>query len=119
EIQPRVLDLNERLKDIGKLLRPLMGDDVEILIVSKSPAAVVEAAPGQLDQVVVNLALNTRDAMPHGGKFILEPRAARIDEAFAEQHQAMAAGKCGVLAVSGTGNGMDEATVSRIFEPFF
>src|SRR5208282_4000434 len=64
EIQPRVLDLNERLKDIGKLLRPLMGDDVEILIVSKSPAAVVEADPGQLDQVVVNLAVNARDAMP-------------------------------------------------------
>jgi PAS domain S-box-containing protein len=119
EIQPRVLDLNERLKDIGKLLRPLMGDDVEILIVSKSPAAVVEADPGQLDQVVVNLAVNARDAMPNGGKFILETRAARFDEAFAEQHQAMAAGKYVVLAVSDTGNGMDEATVSRIFEPFF
>jgi hypothetical protein len=119
EIQPRVLDLNERLKDIGKLLRPLMGDDVEILIVSKSPAAVVEADPGQLDQVVVNLAVNARDAMPNGGKFILETRAARFDEAFAEQHQDMAAGKYVVLAVSDTGNGMDEATVSRIFEPFF
>ena len=119
EIQPRVLDLNERLKDIGKLLRPLMGDDVEILIVSKSPAAVVEADPGQLDQVVVNLAVNARDAMPNGGKFILETRATSFDEAFAEQHQNMAAGKYVVLAVSDTGNGMDEATVSRIFEPFF
>ncbi len=119
EIQPRVLDLNERLKDIGKLLRPLMGDDVEILIVSKSPAAVVEADPGQLDQVMVNLAVNARDAMPNGGKFILETRATRFDEAFAEQHQNMAAGKYVVLAVSDTGNGMDEATVSRIFEPFF
>jgi len=119
DVQPRVLDLNERLKDIGKLLRPLMGDDVEILIVSKSPAAVVEADPGQLDQVLVNLAVNARDAMPNGGKFILETRAARFDEAFAEQHQAMAAGKYVVLAVSDTGNGMDEATVARIFEPFF
>ena len=118
-IQPRVLDLNERLKDVGKLLRPLMGDDVEILIMSKSPAAVVEADPGQLDQIVVNLAVNARDAMPRGGKFILETRAERFDESFAEQHQAMAAGKYVVLAVSDTGNGMDEATVSRIFEPFF
>ncbi len=118
-IQPRVLDLNDRLKDIGKLLRPLMGDDVEILIVSKSPAAVVEADPGQLDQIVVNLAVNARDAMPRGGKFILETRAAKFDEAFAEQHQNMAAGKYVLLAVSDTGNGMDEATVSRIFEPFF
>ena len=118
-IHPCVLDLNERLKDISKLLRPLMGDDVEILIVSTSPAAVIEADPGQLDQIVVNLAVNARDAMPHGGKFILETRAARFDQAFAEQHQAMAAGRYVVLAVSDTGSGMDEATVSRVFEPFF
>jgi len=118
-IQPRVLDLNERLKDVSKLLRPLMVDDVEILIMSKSPTAVVEADPGQLDQIVVNLAVNARDAMPRGGKFILETRAERFDEGFAEQHQAMSAGKYVVLAVSDTGNGMDEATASRIFEPFF
>ncbi|MGA7567149.1 MAG: PAS domain S-box protein [Terriglobales bacterium] len=118
-VQPRVLDLNERLKDVSKLLRPLMGDDVEILIVSKSPTAVVEADPGQLDQIVVNLAVNARDAMPRGGKFILETGAARFDETFAEQHQNMPPGKYVLLAVSDTGTGMDEATVSRIFEPFF
>ena len=118
-IQPRLLDLNERLKDVSKLLRPLMGDDVEVLIVSRSPSAVVEADPGQLDQIVVNLAVNARDAMPRGGKFILETGTAKFDEAFAEQRQAMPAGKYVVLAISDTGNGMDEATVSRIFEPFF
>jgi len=118
-IQPCILDLNERLKDISRLLRPLMGDDVEVLIVSRSPSAVVEADPGQLDQILVNLAVNARDAMPRGGKFILETRMERFDEAFAEQHQAMAAGKYVLLAVSDTGSGMDEATVSRIFEPFF
>jgi PAS domain S-box-containing protein len=118
-IKPCVLDLNERLKDVGKLLRPLMGDDVEILIVSKSPAAVIEADPGQLDQIVVNLAVNARDAMPHGGKFILETSTVRFDEAFAEQRRAVPAGKYVLLAVSDTGTGMDEATVSRIFEPFF
>lgn len=118
-IQPRILDLNERLKDVSKLLRPLMGDDVEVLIVAKSLTAVVEADPGQLDQVVVNLAVNARDAMPGGGKFILETTAAKFDEAFAEQHQNLAAGKYVVLAVSDTGNGMDQTTVSRIFEPFF
>ncbi|MGO9539228.1 MAG: PAS domain S-box protein [Terriglobales bacterium] len=118
-IQPRLLDVNERLRDVGKLLRPLMGDDVEILIVAKSPAAVVEADPGQLDQIVVNLAVNARDAMPRGGKFILETRTENFDEEFAEQHQNMAAGKYILLAVSDTGTGMDEATVSRIFEPFF
>ena len=111
--------MNERLRDVSKLLRPLMGEDVEILIVSKSPAAVVEADPGQLDQIVVNLAVNARDAMPRGGKFILETRSERFDEDFAEQHQNMRAGKYVLLAVSDTGTGMDEATVARIFEPFF
>jgi CheY-like chemotaxis protein len=80
---------------------------------------VVEADPGQLDQVLVNLAVNARHAMPRGGKFILETGTAKFDEAFAEQHQTMAAGKYVLLAVSDTGGGMDEATASRIFEPFF
>jgi PAS domain S-box-containing protein len=118
-IQPRVLDLNERLRDITKLLRPLLGDDVEILVVPKTASAVVEADPGQLDQIVVNLAVNARDAMPRGGKFILETSAMRLDDGFAEQHQVMAPGKYVVLAVSDTGGGMDETTVARIFEPFF
>ncbi len=118
-VQPRVLDLNERLREISKLLRPLLGDDVEILIVPRSPSAVVEADPGQLDQIVVNLAVNARDAMPRGGKFILETNLVRFDEDFAEQHQSMPAGKYVQLAVSDTGSGMDEATVSHIFEPFF
>ncbi len=118
-IQPCVLDLNDRLKDISKLLRPLLGEDIEVLIVSRSPSAVIEADPGQLDQIVVNLAVNARDAMPRGGKFILETAAVRFDEDFAGQHQPMAAGKYVQLAVSDTGSGMDEATVSRIFEPFF
>lgn len=118
-IQPRVLDLNERLREVSKLLRPLLGEDIEILIVSKSPAAVVEADPGQLDQIVVNMAVNARDAMPRGGKFILETAAAKFDEEFAEQHQAMQPGRYVVLSVSDTGSGMDETTVSRIFEPFF
>jgi hypothetical protein len=118
-VQPRILDLNERLKDISKLLRPLMGDDVEILVTSKSPTAVVEADPGQLDQIVVNLAVNARDAMPRGGKFILETGTVRFDEAFADRHQTMPAGKYVQLSASDTGVGMDEATISRIFEPFF
>ena len=118
-IQPRVLDLNERLRDISKLLRPLLGDDVEILIVPRSASAVIEADPGQLDQIVVNLAVNARDAMPRGGKFILETGLVKLDEDFAEQHQAMAAGKYILLTVSDTGTGMDETTISRIFEPFF
>src|ERR1700674_1065455 len=71
-IQPRVLDLNERLREVSKLLRPLLGDDIEVLIVSKSSSALVEADLGQIDQIVINLAFNARDAMPRGGKFTLE-----------------------------------------------
>jgi PAS domain S-box-containing protein len=118
-IKPQLLDLNDRLREISKLLRPLMGDDIEIVIVSKSSSAVVEADPGQLDQIVVNLAVNARDAMPRGGKFILETSIVRFDESYAEQRQAMAPGKYVALAVSDTGSGMDETTVARIFEPFF
>ncbi len=118
-IQPHILDLNERLREISKLLRPLLGDDIEILIVPGTSSAVVEADPGQLDQIVVNLAVNARDAMPGGGKFILETSLVRFDEDFAEQHQALAAGKYVLLTASDTGSGMDQATVSRIFEPFF
>jgi len=119
KVQPLVLDLNARLKDISKLLRPLLGDDIEILIVPRSPSAVVEADPGRLDQIVVNLAVNARDAMPRGGKFILETFTLNLEESFADQHQAMIPGKYVVLAVSDTGTGMDEATMARIFEPFF
>jgi two-component system cell cycle sensor histidine kinase/response regulator CckA len=118
-VQPRVLDLNERLRDISKLLRPLLGEDVQILVVPRTTSAVIEADPGQLDQIVVNLAVNARDAMPRGGKFILETGAITLDEGFAAQDQTMVPGKYVMLAVSDTGTGMTEGTVARIFEPFF
>ena len=128
-VQPRVFDLNERLRDITKLLRPLMGDDVEILIVPKTKSAIIDADPGQFDQIVVNLAVNARDAMPRGGKFILETSVVKLDRTVTERQQslgqqsmgqqAMTAGNYVLLAVSDTGTGMDGATVSRIFEPFF
>lgn len=118
-VQFQVLDLNDRLKDVSKLLRPLMGDDVEILIAPKSSSAVIEADPGQLDQIVLNLAVNARDAMPHGGKFILETSTVYLDETFSAQHGPMIPGKYVMLAVSDTGSGMDDAIQARIFEPFF
>ena len=118
-IQPTIFDLNERLNEVAKLLRPLMGDDVELAIQRRSTSAVVETDPSQLDQIVLNLAVNARDAMPRGGKLILETAAADFDEHFVRQHPQVAPGKYVLLAVSDTGVGMDEATVSRIFEPFF
>jgi PAS domain S-box-containing protein len=118
-VQFQILDLNERLQDVSKLLRPLMGDDVEIVLRPKSSSTVIETDPGQLDQIVVNLAVNARDAMPHGGKLILETSTVYGDETFSAQHGPMKPGKYVMLAVSDTGSGMDDATLTRIFEPFF
>jgi len=117
--QPQVLDLNELLREVNKLLRPLMGDDVEIRIVPGAEQALVEADPSQLDQIVLNLAVNARDAMPQGGKLIVETGAVDFDETFARMHGPMTPGKYVLLSVSDTGSGMDESTVARIFEPFF
>jgi len=117
-VQTQLLDLNERLKEVNKLLRPLMGDDVEVVLLPRPATAVIEADPGQLDQIVINLAVNARDAMPRGGKLILETAALDCDESFAREHS-MTAGRYVMLAVSDSGTGMDEVTRSRIFEPFF
>ena len=118
-VQVLLLDWNERLKDVSKLLKPLMGDDVEIVLLPRSPTAIVEADPGQLDQVVLNLAVNARDAMPHGGKLIIETAVYDFDESFTQEHPSMNPGRYVMLAISDNGVGMDEATRSKIFEPFF
>jgi len=118
-VQPQVLDLNERLKEVSRLLRPLMGDDVEIMLLPRSDTAIVEADAGQMDQIIVNLAVNARDAMPHGGKLIIETGVFDFDESFAREHPPMTAGRYVMLAISDNGIGMDQATLSRIFEPFF
>lgn len=119
QVQTQILDLNERLKEVAKLLHPLMGDDVEITLLPRTPTALIEADPGQLDQVVMNLAVNSRDAMPRGGRLVIETGVFDFDEAFAREHATMKPGRYLMLAVSDNGTGMDEATRMRIFEPFF
>lgn len=118
-VQPQLLDLNERLRDVSKLLHPLMGDDVEIVLPPRSEAAIVEADPGQLDQIVVNLAVNARDAMPRGGKLIFETGVFDFDQSFVHDHPGLSVGRYVMLAISDNGVGMNEATRARIFEPFF
>ena len=119
KVQPQILDLNQRLKETVRLLRPLMGDSVEIVVLPRSASAIVEADLGQLDQILINLAVNARDAMPRGGKFILETSNVRLDETYAAQHASIQPGGYVMLAVSDTGTGMDAATALRAFEPFF
>ncbi len=118
-VQPRLLDLNEALKDVIKLLRPLMGDDVQIIVRQGTDTAVVESDPVQLDQIVLNIAVNARDAMPRGGKLILETSAQEFDAALAERHPPMKPGRYVLLAISDNGCGMDAVTLSKIFDPFF
>jgi len=118
-LQPRILDVNDSLKEVVKLLRPLMGDDVQIIVRQGTDSAIVESDPAQLDQIVMNIAVNARDAMPKGGKLILETSVQEFDEALAERHPPMKAGRYVLLAISDNGCGMDAVTLSRIFDPFF
>jgi two-component system, cell cycle sensor histidine kinase and response regulator CckA len=118
-VKPVVLDLNERLKEITKLLRPLMGDDVEVLVVPKVELAIVEADPGELDQVLMNLAVNARDAMPRGGRFLVETDVVELDHQVPGMHPRIRPGKYVMLAVSDTGIGMDKNILTHAFEPFF
>ena len=96
-----------------------MGDDVQVIVRRGTDSAVVESDPAQLDQIVLNIAVNARDAMPKGGKLILETSVQEFDAALAEQHPPMKAGRYVLLAISDNGCGMDPVTLSKIFDPFF
>ena len=118
-LRSQLLESKERLRGLLRLLRPLLGDDIEIRLRPGKDLAVVEADPGQFDQIILNLAVNARDAMPKGGKLIIETAVRVFDQSFAERHPPLTPGKYVMLSVSDTGAGMDKTTVSRIFEPFF
>src|SRR6266404_460537 len=118
-IEPRVVDTNAIVRDIEKLLKRLIGEDVELTIHLQPNAGNIKVDPSQLEQILMNLAVNARDAMPDGGKLILETAYVELDEAYARQHLGAKAGDFVMLAVSDTGTGMDPQTLARIFEPFF
>jgi CheY-like chemotaxis protein len=117
--QPQLVDLNDSLKDVIKLLRPLMGDDVQIIVRQAEDTAVVEADPSQLDQIVLNIAVNARDAMPRGGKLVVETSVQEFDADLALRHPPLKPGRYVLLAISDNGTGMDPVTVTKIFDPFF
>jgi two-component system cell cycle sensor histidine kinase/response regulator CckA len=118
-LQPKSLNLNQVVDNLGKMLHRLLGEDIELSIIPEAGLWRVMADPGQLGQVILNLAVNARDAMPRGGRLILKTANVELDEAYAAVHDQVQPGPHVVLSVSDTGCGMDAATRSRIFEPFF
>jgi PAS domain S-box-containing protein len=118
-LQPRVLDLNRVVEQMRPMLERLMGEDVEVCVQLQAEAATICADPNQLEQVLMNLAGNSRDAMPAGGKFSIETGFVECDESHAQLRPGTHAGSYVMLAVSDTGGGMSEKTRGHIFEPFF
>jgi PAS domain S-box-containing protein len=118
-IQPRVLDLNDVVTRTESLLRRVIGEDIDLASHLTASLGRVSADPGQLEQILMNLCVNARDAMPSGGHLTIETANVDLDDAFVNRHRGALAGPHAMLAVSDTGVGMDEATQARIFEPFF
>jgi two-component system, cell cycle sensor histidine kinase and response regulator CckA len=118
-LQPRVLDLNAILTNMDRMLQRLIGEDIGLVTVPEPGLWRVHADPGQIEQVIMNLAVNARDAMPQGGKLTIETANVQLDDAYAREHVFVKPGPYVMLAVSDTGCGMDAETQAHIFEPFF
>jgi PAS domain S-box-containing protein len=118
-LAPKLLDLNEAVAENLKMLTRMIGEDIDLVMIPGPTLGAVRADPGQIDQVIMNLAVNARDAMPQGGKLTIETANVTLDENFARTHTPLTAGDYIMLAISDTGIGMDNETQSRIFEPFF
>jgi PAS domain S-box-containing protein len=118
-VQPKVMRLNALVADAGKMLKRLIGEHVELATALDPQAGAVKVDAGQLEQVIVNLAVNARDAMPNGGRLMIESKNVEFIEAFSEGETSYPAGRYVTLAVSDNGTGMDAATQARVFEPFF
>ncbi len=118
-LEPKVLDLNAVFSDVEKMLRRLIGEDIELVAIAREGLWRVRVDPGQMEQVILNLAVNARDAMPRGGMLTLETANVDLDESYAATHPEVTPGPHAMLSVSDNGEGMDPETLSRIFEPFF
>jgi len=118
-IEPKVINMNDLILGMDRLLRRIIGEDVEFITVPQEGLWPVYVDPGQMEQVLTNLVVNARDAMPTGGKLTIETANVLLNEEYAGDHRGASPGEYVMLAVSDTGMGMDQETVSHIFEPFF
>jgi len=118
-LRPRIVDLNQIVTGFERMMRRVVGDDVSVTIYRAPDLGKTLADPGQMEQVLMNLIVNARDAMPTGGSIGIVTRNAILDEAFAREHRGLEPGRYVALSVTDTGSGMDSATRERIFEPFF
>ncbi|HEV8304417.1 MAG TPA: ATP-binding protein [Gemmatimonadales bacterium] len=117
--EPKALRLDRVVSDLEKMLRRLLGPDVRLVTAGDADLAAVWADPNQIEQVIMNLAVNSRDAMPKGGTLTIETRTVELDERYPLERAGLEPGRYVMLAVSDTGCGMDQATLDRVFEPFF
>jgi hypothetical protein len=118
-LAPKVLDLNDVLTSMDKMLQRILGADVDLVSIPTQPLGRVRADPSSIEQVIMNLVVNARDAMPTGGKLTMETDNVVLDDAYAQAHLGVKPGPHVMLAVSDTGTGINRETLARIFEPFF
>jgi PAS domain S-box-containing protein len=118
-VQPRLLDLNAVVNDVEIMLRRLIGANITMATFADPDLGAVKADPGQIEQIIVNLAVNARDAMPEGGSLTIRTRNVEVDQAYARRHPDLRPGMHAMLSISDTGTGMDERTQAHLFEPFF
>ena len=118
-LKPKVLNLNEILEDTGRMLQRLIGEDIQLRFIPDPDLGRIEADPGQLTQVILNLAVNSRDAMPQGGSITIETANVYLDDEYARNHVPTRTGSYVLLSVSDTGTGMNLETREHIFEPFY
>jgi len=118
-LQPLPINLNDIVTDMNKMLRRLIGEDVELRAKLDPALKKIKADPGQIEQVLVNLVVNARDAMPQGGKLTIETATVELDQDYADRHVGVTPGSYVMLAVSDTGTGIDDLTKAQIFDPFF